>query len=234
MSYTYLLVNFFSIIIPLIFSFHKKLLFHKKWIFLWPAIGISGILFILWDILYTKWGVWGFNPDYLIKITIYNLPIEEILFFICIPYSCVFTYHCFDILFKNNSLKKHEPLITYTLIFSLLIVGIFNFKQIYTSVTFIGLALFISFCYWYLKVPWLSNFYRAYAILLIPFLIVNGILTGTGIESPIVWYNDLENMRIRLGTIPIEDVFYGMFLILLNVFFFEYFSKKHNSEWTIR
>ena len=62
---------------------------------------------------------------------------------------------------------------------------------------------------------------KIYLFLLIPFFIVNGILTGTGLEAPIVWYNNQENLGVRLLTIPIEDAFYGFELILLNVFFYE-------------
>jgi lycopene cyclase domain-containing protein len=62
---------------------------------------------------------------------------------------------------------------------------------------------------------------KIYLFLLIPFFIVNGILTGTGLEAPIVWYNNQENLGVRLLTIPIEDTFYGFELIVLNVFFYE-------------
>jgi len=46
---------------------------------------------------------------------------------------------------------------------------------------------------------------------------VNGILTGSGIEQPVVWYNNAETIGIRLSTIPIEDFFYAMLMILLSI-----------------
>ncbi|HJW27819.1 MAG TPA: lycopene cyclase domain-containing protein, partial [Saprospiraceae bacterium] len=74
---------------------------------------------------------------------------------------------------------------------------------------------------WILKCRWLGTAYIVYLILILPFLVVNGILTGTGLDEPIVWYNNAENLNLRLLSIPVEDFFYGFFLFLLTAFFFE-------------
>lgn len=57
------------------------------------------------------------------------------------------------------------------------------------------------------------------------FLLVNGILTGTGLESPIVNYNLEDFIGLRILTIPIEDTVYGYELILWNIFLFQKFKK---------
>lgn len=63
--------------------------------------------------------------------------------------------------------------------------------------------------------------------MLIPFFIVNGVLTGTGIEGNIVWYNDEQNLGIRLLTIPVEDSAYAFSLILMNlVLFYKFKGEK--------
>ena len=65
-----------------------------------------------------------------------------------------------------------------------------------------------------------------YTVLLLPFFIVNGLLTGTSLESPIVWYDNNENLGTRILTIPVEDIFYGMLLIMLNISLFKHFQSS--------
>ena len=57
------------------------------------------------------------------------------------------------------------------------------------------------------------------------FIPVNGVLTGYGLENPIVNYNPKDIIGIRLLTIPIEDI--GFSLFLLNIYLFDTILKKH-------
>jgi lycopene cyclase domain-containing protein len=222
-KYTYLAINFFSVLVPFIFSFHPRLNFYKQWKFYFPATLISASLFIAWDILYTYLGVWDFNPRYVTGVFISGLPIEEILFFLCIPYASIFSYYCFNMLIQRDFFKAYQDIISYTLIILLLIVGIFHFQQLYTGVTCIAAAIFIFFVK---EQPWFSRYIFAYIILLIPFMIVNGLLTGTGLDEAVVRYNPTQFMGYRILTIPVEDTAYGFLLLGLNAYLFEYFSEK--------
>lgn len=225
MSYYYLIINLATISIPFIFSFHPKIRFDKKWPAFWPALIITGVAFILWDMLYTHWEVWGFNDRYLVGIDIFNLPLEEILFFICIPYACVFTYYVLDrrVFYPYRHIPTGYFSGTFALV--MLFLGIISYDQIYTSVTLILMAATIAVGHNLIRDKMLS-FYYSYAILLIPFFIVNGALTGMFTPEPVVWYDDTQNFGIRLVTIPVEDVFYGMALILINVILMEKFSGE--------
>lgn len=111
-----------------------------------------------------------------------------------------------------------------------MIVGMCFYTKAYTVFAFIGLALLLYVLKFRFKITWLPQFLMTYLVLLLPFFIVNGLLTGTGLASPIVWYNNAENMEIRLLTIPLEDVFYGFGLLFLNVFFFEIFKKNEIND----
>lgn len=230
MKSLYLLVNFFTIIVPFAFSFHPKINFHKNFKPFFISSILIASLFLTWDILFTKIGVWGFNPTYVLGIYIFHIPLEEVLFFICIPFSCVFTYHCLNLFFNIQWKPKTENIFVLFLSTGLLITGIYFYSNLYTACTFISLSVLLLILKYFFKVNWLAKPVIIYLVLLIPFFIVNGILTGTGLQQPVVWYNNSENLGIRLFTIPIEDIFYGFELILLNIFLYEYFKTKFNKQ----
>ncbi|MBL7933543.1 MAG: lycopene cyclase domain-containing protein [Bacteroidia bacterium] len=226
-KFTYLLIDLGSLLVPFIFSFHPKLLFNKNWSAFFKANIIVAVIFILWDALFTRIGVWGFNPAYVCGIYIYNLPIEEVLFFLCIPYASLFTYHCLKLFTRKFSFSS-KPVSVILIVISLLLALIF-FQRLYTSVTSFALVVLLVYLTFIAKPLWLSNFYLCYLVILLPFFIVNGLLTGSWIDEPVVWYNNNENMGFRLLTIPAEDVFYGMLMLLLNTFLYERFSKPNES-----
>ncbi|MEI7803068.1 MAG: lycopene cyclase domain-containing protein [Bacteroidota bacterium] len=219
--FTYLAVDIGAILFPFIFSFHPKLKFYKTWFAFFPAMIISAIIFIVADIQFTRIGVWGFNPDYVTGIYFFNLPIEEYLFFFCIPYSCIFTYNCFKILLQQSPNENTTRFISKIASVVLFIIGIIYFNHLYTSTTFIALAIYLFIIAQFNFTFSVGKFFLAYFVLLIPFFICNGILTGTGLASPVVWYNNNQNLGIRILTIPVEDFFYGLLLILLNATIYE-------------
>ncbi|MBL0256630.1 MAG: lycopene cyclase domain-containing protein [Bacteroidetes bacterium] len=219
--YTYLLINIFSILIPLLFSFEKRLSFYKLWKALFPAVLITGSFFIVWDHYMTLWNVWQFNPAYVLGINVWGLPIEEWLFFLTIPYSCLFIYESLNFLIKKDHLLRFSKNFSIVLIVILSITALLNTDKSYTWIKLSLAALMLVFVV-LKKFPFMGKFYRAYLVSLIPFLIVNGILTSL----PVVIYNDAENLGIRIFTIPVEDTMYSLLLLLMNVVLFEFFKKK--------
>lgn len=222
----YLLINILSISVPFLFSFHPKIQFYKLFRYFFPAMIISALVYLSWDIVFTKLGVWGFNEEYLIGFYIANLPIEEILFFICIPFASVFTHYT---IIKINPRFHLSDLaskwITRLLIIILSISIVFNTDKAYTTVNAICTLLILLFAIY--KTPYvLKSFYPTFLIVLIPFLIVNGILTGSFIKDEVVWYNNAENLSYRVFTIPIEDFGYAFGMLLLTVVLTELFSGK--------
>ncbi|MFO7999825.1 MAG: lycopene cyclase domain-containing protein [Marinilabilia sp.] len=231
---TYLVINIAVIIIPLIFSFDKKVAFYRTWSRFLPAMTITGSFFIIWDIFFTRWGVWGFNEIHLQGIWIAGLPLEEWLFFITIPYAVVFSYRVLNIWVPMNKHFEMQRTISYALIVLLASGTLIFYGRLYPMVVFTLSALFVLITEWFVRALWLLHFYRLYVIILLPFFIINGILTGYGLEDPVVWYNNSMNSGIRLGTIPIEDIAYGFLLTGINIALLEWFMTGKKSRSVFR
>jgi lycopene cyclase domain-containing protein len=220
--YTYLLLNLLSVLFPFILSFDKKVAFYKSWKYLFPAILINGAFFIIWDILFTANNVWSFNNDYILGYYILNLPFEEVLFFLCVPYSCLFIYEVLNAYINKDLLRVYAKQISILILILSFTTCIIYYDKTYTLVNAGICFLTVLFGTFIYKFKNMGRFYMAYFVSLIPFLICDGIITGL----PIVFYNDQENMAMRLFVIPIEDVFYCLSMFLCTVLLADYFKKR--------
>lgn len=240
-AFYYLLVDLGCLSIPFLFSFHPKLNFYKKWRPFVIGTFTMLIIFVLWDMYFTSLGVWGFNNTYLTGIYIGNLPLEEILFFICIPYASVFTYHCFSIFTAGKSLSSAFLILPWIIAITCFVVGFMHYDKWYTASTHFSCGLFLLFHLLYLKSKYLKTFMLTFLVLLIPFILSNGVLTGItfweypfinthpeGVADMIVWYNNAENLSIRIFSMPVDDLSYGLTMLLLVVTIYEAVSGSFN------
>lgn len=221
MKYLYLLLDIGLLLFPLVFSFHPKIRFYKKWKYLFPAILIMSVIFLGWDYLFTEWGIWSFNDEYITGVKFFGLPLEELLFFICLPYSCLFIYEALITYTVKNYLKRAR-LLSWLIIAGLAVTLFFNYDYLYTGATFL---LTISYLFQLVvihRAQWLGRFYMGFTASLVPFLIISGVLTA----MPVVVYNSMENLGIRIFTIPVENVVYLFLELLLTTALYERFQGR--------
>jgi lycopene cyclase domain-containing protein len=229
---------------PFILSFHKSVAFYKKFKALFLGLLFMWAVYIPWDIFFTHWGIWNFNQTYTLTQRWFLLPIEEWLFFIAVPFACVFTFECV------RYFKKTAPSKSFTRISGTTISIIAAVLCVYAGVeklwyTFSATLLCATLLLFHLrrKSEFLGYFLFAWFILLIPFFISNGILTGlhfyeydlintskVNITEAIVRYNNEYNLGVRIWSVPIEDFFYGLAMVLLTLTPYEYFSLKWKSK----
>lgn len=230
MAYTYSLILFFTVIICFIASFDRRIQFNRYFGAFIKAAMLVAIPFIAWDVWFTHQGVWWFNTDYTLGIVIAGLPLEEWLFFICIPFSCVFTYFCIEKFFKLEWLMGFNNLIVFFSIIVCSVIALLHSDKIYTLVTGVATILTLIYLHFIARADWIAKASWVFTILMLGFFPVNGVLTGTGIDAPIVNYHSGDFLGIRLLTIPIEDAVYGYTQFLLVLYFFKLFKQKQDES----
>lgn len=237
--YYYLLVDLGCFVVPFLFSFHPRLKFYQHWKSYCIGALCMAALFIPWDIFFTAKGIWGFNDAYIVGWKLGGLPLEEWLFFICIPYACLFTYHCFRILIRKPWSDAVGNRIGWLVAGMFATLALLCYDRWYTAAAhgLCALYLILHLIVW--KTKYLNWFFMMYLVILIPFLSSNGVLTGLDfwsypfintapedITEKIVWYNNNHNLRLRLFSMPADDLAYGMLMLLMTVAGYEWSEKR--------
>jgi lycopene cyclase domain-containing protein len=207
-------------------SFDRRIHFNKLFGKFLLSSTIVAIPFIAWDIWFTAKGVWWFDLNYTLGFKIAGLPIEEWLFFYCIPFACVFTYYCLEKFFSLAWATALNNLIVFTAFIVLGVVGLLYYERIYTLLTVTVTITTLFYLHFIAQKEWIGKASFVYLVLMPGFFAVNGILTGSFIPSPVVNYNPGDFLGVRMGTIPVEDAVYGYSQFLLNIYVFKKITKN--------
>jgi lycopene cyclase domain-containing protein len=190
------------------------------------SIFIVGLAYIIWDVIVTDIGHWAFNDDYLMGIRILGLPLEEILFFIVVPFACIFIYENLYYYLEQKELVYNQMMYIFIAIIFIIIGLVFN-DQGYTMLAMFSCAAFFIVAVLYAPEVLRSNLYWYYIVVsFIPFIIFNFLLTS----YPIVTYNPAMIWggdgwwNGRFLTIPLEDFFYNF--SMLSFYFLVYIKAK--------
>jgi lycopene cyclase domain-containing protein len=167
------------------------------------------IFFLIWDgLVTTHW--WDFNQSFVLhQYTFFKLPIEEILFFITVPFALLTLTENLHQRIKEPKIEEKKSLVyMYYSIKGVLIVvtGITLFQGYYYT-SFITGALFFA-------IRRTIIFNKIYSIGIgltaLTTLLFNYYLTAL----PIVTYNQVYKTNAMIGTIPLEDFGYGILLYI--------------------
>jgi lycopene cyclase domain-containing protein len=218
----YLLLNIIILTIPLLLTFAPKVYYHRRIKWLIFSIVIISSLFIIWDALATARGDWAFNQKYIGGFRILGLPLEEILFFVTVPYSCIFLYETFRTYFKDRKIFYNHHLYSGLAVICFAVAIIF-INRAYTATVFIMTGtLFVTarFCF---KSIFTSSLFWLYIIVCtLLFAAFNYVLTSL----PVVTYSPQAITGLRAGTIPIEDFFYNFSLLSFYLIIYLFAERK--------
>jgi len=209
----YVLITLLVLAGPLALSFDRRVAFYTHWKSVFSALAPVSTFYIIWDILVTVRGDWSFNPEYSGTVRILHLPLGEWLFFIVVPYACLFIYEVVKAYFPSH--------VYYTVPKSIRITGwavsavLAGSAVLFRSNDYTILAL-LSAAVWLvltllIRPRLLADIHTLWFFLLsmAAFLLINGFLTGI----PIVLYNEAAIWGVRVFSIPLEDFFYNISML---------------------
>jgi lycopene cyclase domain-containing protein len=211
MKNAYLIIDLLIIAIPLLLTFFPSFKFYRRYKALFLSILIVGGLFLWWDVAVTARGDWSFNNDFILGTRVMGLPLEELLFFIAVPYSCLFLYEALRSRIIERDVKYNRNL--YLILAAVAFLSSFLFRSnSYTSLVLLILRfIFSSFIYWIWMVTCMFLFF-----------LFNHMLTGL----PAVTYNPAAILNIRISTVPIEDIFYNFSILTCYLAFYLFFRGE--------
>ena len=228
----YLALDILILIFPLLFSFKWVFPYYKNYKPLFASILIVGGAYILWDILVTFRGDWWFNHDYLVDLgfTISGIPLEEALFFVVVPYSCIFIYENLQYFFKDKKVTFNKW-VYYILSAIMFLAGIMFYYQDYTILSLFSVGTFLVIAAtWFPDLLQSRNYWSYILISFIAFIIFNYLLTSIPIvlyNPDAIWGGTVDQLWYgRFITIPFEDFFYNFSMLSFYLLVYRYFKKR--------
>lgn len=220
----YLLLLLTYLIIPVAISFRSKIPFAFRLRYLLPAVLFSGAIFIMWDIRFTEFSVWTYNPEYLTGTTLLKIPVEKWLSLLIIPISGAYIYESLKPKTENSEAKANIFVAISLVVF--VVLGILAYvyrKNVFSFFTFFLTAIYLGYTAFrnrYKK--HYQTFYFTFLIMLIPFIFVSAFVGAL----PIIAYSADQIMDIAVLGIPLEKFVYLFLMLLISFTIYEYLNER--------
>lgn len=222
MNYTYLLADLLLLIVPVILFSNKKVNFAQNSKFIILAVLINVFAFSVPTEFLTQLKVIVFQPQYLSGITLWELPIEELLLSMVLPLTGISIYSYLNVRYPDNTPEKYSLALSNVMLGVCIAMLYFGHQKLYTVFTFAILLVFLLYIEFVNKIRFMYRFYRAYVVSILPFLLMYGFLCARSVLQ----FNMAETLDFNLLHIPFESFFYYMAMLLLSVFLFEVFKNR--------
>ncbi len=213
-KHIYAIIALLSFAGPFAMSFDRRVYFIQYLVPILIATLSIGALYIIWDVMVTKKGHWRFNDETVGPKRIAHLPPGEWLFFLLIPYACIFIYEVIAAYFGEGSAQPSLVWLQYALagVFAVLIFlvrgkGYSMLAMTSAVIYFLASAIFTP------GIFGASGFLISMLFIFVAFGLINGLYTSI----PTIFYNENAILGVRVGTIPLEDFIYNLSYIGLTL-----------------
>lgn len=209
MQYEYLIFNLLVIAGPIMAGKIYRKTKYPSWRKALRAIIPVAVGFVIWDHLVTEWW-WNFNPKYILGWKVGRLPVEEILFFVTVPYACLLIWENmksrWGTISRVNSVWM--KLLVVTGLGLVLITGLQKWSY---TITVLVLWILAVLGDWVCKIGLFEK--KIFYLFLVVIGLLTGLWNGYLTARPVVTYNPQVKSNLNIGTIPIEDFIFGFILI---------------------
>lgn len=222
MNHTFLYLNLFLFVIPLLLALDQKakVLGNLKTMFISSLL----VMLVFSEVAVFLTGVktWIFNPAYIIGVDYRGLPLEAYLFLFTFSFAGLGIYKYLNARFPKNDLQKYALAVSHAMMGICIAMLFFAYTKWYPLITFAFLMMLLIGVEYINTLRFMYKFYRAYVFALIPFFVCYGVICS----FPIITYNAKETLDFSLANIPFENYFLMMGTLLLGVYFMEVLNRK--------
>lgn len=212
-KYTYLLFSA-AVFLPVLFlSLKYDVKPQKNYRALAAVAGLVSLPFIIWDMWAASNGHWLFNPEFVLPYRIGGIPLEEILFFLTVPYAMIYVWEVLKKHIGDVKVRGWWPQVVTAAIglFALVLTVAYwdaGYSRSVGLAVLLTTALLITSPLVRLRRYWI--FQGAHLLL---FFACNTFLTSL----PVISYGQDSIIGLRIGTIPLEDFLFSYALISLAI-----------------
>ncbi len=222
-NYWYSLVLLVMAVVTMFLFVKKTIVFFTELKYMLPAILFSGTIFILFNRRILETGIISFNPAFLSGKFLFKLPLEEWFFLLIISLFSFSVYILITELFPNFERPNLFLIISVVLLLGFGF-GAWHFRQkLIPFFVFFLITIYLGYTIFRNRFKMhLTKFYISYAIAVIPYFLIKGLLYSL----PVVFLNTGYTIGIRFLNAPVEEFGYFFLLMLINITIFEYL-KDH-------
>lgn len=205
-----------------IYASARRRLSVRQWLGVFASIILVATPFVAWDVAVTGHH-WWFDARYVVGVELLGLPVEEWLFFVAVPFACLFLWIT---VFAERGrarpgLRRAGLWVGISL--TALAAVVWMLGPQYSALALLALGSFlVADCTFGVAASTHGGAPRfALAVVLLT-VVFDGFLTA----RPVVHYAPSAISGVRLGSIPIEDFGYGLALVGSVVAVFEFLMKR--------
>jgi hypothetical protein len=222
MKFLYLLLSLSFLLLPLVFHLTKKIFKDGNFSAALGASLIAAIVFSTFDIILQLLRILRFDAQQTIGVFIKEIPVEQGLLNFSISFAALAIYLLLNLQFPKTDWQKYSLALSNLLLGLCIAFLFFAYTKWYTVFTFAVLLVVLFLIEYVGKLRFMYRAYRAFAVLLVPLLLVYGLLFA----KEVLAVEQTQVSAMYVAKVPVETCFVMLSTLLVSIYMFEFFKSK--------